>query len=82
MGSFSTCNRPITVTGLSVWVAGEWWSISGEPNYHWNALKHGEILPDPSKIPSDPARFLANRDEKSLVQLDPVFIVPKIEGFK
>ena len=42
----------------------------------------GEIHPRSDEIPSDPARFLPYRDEKALVQLDPVFIVPKIIGFK
>ena len=92
MGGFSTRNRPITVTDSSVRVAGGWWSVSSEPDYHQNALKCGEmsldlvrscqIHPRSSKIPSVPVRFLANRDEKSLVRPDPVFIVPKIDRFK
>ena len=47
---FSTRNRLVTVTGLLVRVAGRWWLVSGELNYHQNASKHGEILPDPTKI--------------------------------
>ena len=42
----------------------------------------GEIHPRSDEIPSDPARFLPYRDEKALVRLDPMFIVPKIIGFK
>ena len=42
----------------------------------------GKIHPRSDEIPSDPARFLPYRDEKALVQLDPVFIMPKIIGFK
>ena len=50
VGNFSTRNRPVTVTGLLVRVAGEWWLVSGELDYDPNASKHGEILPDPTKI--------------------------------
>ena len=50
VGGFSTRNRPVTVTGLPVRVAGRWWSISGELDYHQNASKHGKILPNPMKI--------------------------------
>ena len=50
VGGFSTRNQPITVTGLLVRVASGWWSISSELDYHQNASKHGEILPDPTKI--------------------------------
>ena len=92
MGGFSTRNQPVIVTNLSVQVADEWWSVSSEHDYHRNALKHDKISPDPARscqihprsgeIPSDLVRFLANGDEKSLVRLDPVFIVPKINGFK
>ena len=41
-----------------------------------------QIHPRSGEIPSDLARFLANRDEKSLVRPNPVFIMPKIDGFK
>ena len=50
VGGFSTGNRLVIVTGLLVRVADGWWSVSGEHNYHQNASKHGEILPDPTKI--------------------------------
>ena len=66
--------------------------VSGEIDYHRNASKRGNISPDLARscqihprfgeIPSDLARFLPNRDEKSLVRLDPVFIVTKIDEFK
>ena len=92
VGGFSTHNRPVIVTNLSVRVASGWWSVSGEPDYHRNASKCGEISPDPARfcqihprsgeIPSDPMRFLANHDEKSLVRPDLMFIMPKIDGFK
>ena len=92
MGGFSTHNQPVTVMDSSVWVADGWWSISGELDYHRNALKRGKISPDSARscqihprsgeISSNLARFLANRNEKSLVRLDPAFIVPKINEFK
>ena len=92
MGGFSTHNQPVTVMDSSVWVAGGWWSISGELDYHQNALKRGKISPNSARscqihprsdeIPSNLARFLANRNEKSLVRPDPMFIVPKINEFK
>ena len=47
-----------------------------------NAARSCQIHPRSSEIPSNLARFLANRDEKSLVQPDPVFSVTKIDGFK
>ena len=81
-----------TITDSLVRVADWWWSVSGEPNYHWNPSKRSEISPDPTRscqihprsgeIPSNLARFLANRDEKSLVRPNPMFIMPKIDGFK
>ena len=84
--------QPATVTDSSIRVANGWWSVSGEPNYHWNPSKRDEISLDPAKscqihprsgeIPSNLARFLANRDEKSLVRPNPVFIMPKIDRFK
>ena len=47
-----------------------------------NLVRSCQIHPRSNEIPSDPVRFLPNCDEKSLVQLGPVFIVPEIEGFK
>ena len=89
---FSTRNQPITITDLLVRIVSGWSSVSSEPNYHWNPSKRGEISQDQARscqihprfgeIPSDLARFLPNRDEKSLVRLDPVFIVTKIDEFK
>ena len=94
-GGFLTHNRPVTITDSSVQVTDEWWSVSGETNLTgilrnaarshqiWRDLAgFGEIHPRSDEIPSDPARFLPYRDEKALVRLDPVFIVPKIIGFK
>ena len=94
-GGFLTHNRPVTVTDSSVQVTDEWWSISGETNLTgilrnaarshqiWRDLAgFGEIHPRSDEIPSDPTRFLPYCDEKALVRLDPVFIVPKIIGFK
>ena len=91
-GSHKIDKKILKAPDLSVRVAGGWWSVSGEPDYHRNASKHGEISLDSARsckihprsgeIPSDPARFLANRDEKSLVWPDPVFIVSKIDEFK
>ena len=84
--------QPVTVIGFSVRVTSGWLLVSGETNNHWNLLKRGEISLDPMRscqihpssgeIQSDPARFLPNRDKKSLVRLNPVFIVPEIVGFK
>ena len=86
VGGFSTRNRPITVTDLSVRVAGGWWLVSGETDLTGilrNAARSCQIHPRSDEIPSDPVRFFPNRDEKSLVWLlDPVFIVPKIDKFK
>ena len=86
MGGFSTRNRPITVTDLSVRVVSGWWSVSGETDLTGilrNAARSCQIHPRSDEIPSNPVRFLPNRDEKSLVWLlDPVFIVPKIDEFK
>ena len=71
-------------------VASGWWSVSGEHDYHQNASKRNEISADPTRscqihprsdeIPLDSTRFLANRDEKSLVWPNSVFIVPKMAG--
>ena len=42
-----------------------------------NVVRSRQIWRDLARSIQDPARFLANRDEKSLVQQDPMFIVPK-----
>ena len=88
VGGFLICNRPVTVTGLLVWVAGEWLSVSGETDNHQNLLKRGEIssdlarscqiYPRSGEILLDLARFLPNRAEKSLVWPDPVFLCQKM----
>ena len=56
-------------------------------DFGWTRLspKCFEMRQDLAKsgeIPSDLVRFLANRDEKSLVWPDPVFSVTKIDRFK
>ena len=84
--------QPLTIASSSVWVIDGWLLVSSETNNHQNLPEHGEISPDSmrscqihprsSEISSDSARFLPSRAENSLVRLDPVFIVPKIDGFK
>ena len=64
----------------------------GELDIHQCPTKRGEISPDPMRscqlhprsddISLDLARFLPNLDEESLVRLDPMFIMPEIDGFK
>ena len=84
-GFCPTRNRPVTVTDSSVRVAGGWWSVLGETDLTGilrNMARSCQIHPRSGEILSDPARFLPNRNEKSLVRLDPAFIVPKIDGFK
>ena len=48
-GFCPTRNRPVTVTSSSVQVADEWWSVSGELDYHQNDSKRGEISPNPAR---------------------------------
>ena len=71
VGGFLICNRPVTVTGSLVRVAGGWLLVSGETNNHQNLLKRG-------RISLDLARFLPNCVEKSLVRPDPVFFCQKL----
>nr|POE90710.1 hypothetical protein CFP56_78840 [Quercus suber] len=85
MGGFSTRNRPVTVMDSLDRVACGWWSVSGETDLIGilrNAARSCQTHPRSDEIPSNPARYLPNRDYKSLVRLDPVFIVPEIDGFK
>ena len=90
VGGFSTRNWPITITNCRFELpagGGRFRVNSIITGMLRNAAISRQIWRDLARsirgeIPSDSVRFLANRDGKSLVRPDLVFIVPKIDEFK